>query len=113
MHELSLVQSIIETVESDARCKGISKVTRLQIVAGELAPVNHRALSFALENVVKGTMLELTQIDFMIKEARENCTACKLEFKPQPPFYQCPACDKTAYPEAESRTVYIDFYEGE
>lgn len=113
MHELSLIQSIIETVEQDARLKGIKSITRLHIVAGEWAPVSHGALAFALENVVKGTMLELTQIDLTVREARESCTACKRDFKPQPPFYQCPECGKTAFPQAENRSVYIDFYEGE
>ena len=113
MHELSLVESIIEALEHDSRSRGIKKITRLHIVAGELSSVNQRALAFALENVVKGTILERTQIDFTIREARENCTVCKREFKPQPPFYQCPECGKTAFPGTESRTVYIDFYEGE
>ncbi len=113
MHEIALVQSIIETVENDARCKGINKITRLHVVAGEWAPVNHRALFFALENVVKGTMLELTQIELTVRENLVRCAECKLEFKPQPPFYQCPECGKVDYPSDESRTVYIDFYEGE
>lgn len=110
---MSLVQSIIESVEHDSRRRGIKEITRLHIVAGELAHVNRQALEFALENVVKGTILEHTQIDFSIREARESCPECKREFKPEPPFYQCPDCSKTIFPGTESRTVYIDFYEGE
>lgn len=113
MHELSLVESIIEALEHDSRIRGIKKITRLHIVAGELSSVNQGALAFALDNVVKGTILEQTQIDISVREARENCTVCKREFKPQPPFYQCPECGKSAFPGAESRTVYIEFYEGE
>ncbi len=113
MHELSLVKSIIETLEQDSRSRGIKKITRLHIVAGELASVNQRALEFALENVVKGTIIEQTQIDFSVREAWENCPDCEKEFKPKPPFYQCPGCSKAIFPGAENRSVYIDFYEGE
>jgi len=113
MHELSLVESIIESVEHDARSRGIKKITRLRVVAGELASVNHRALSFALENVVGGTFLEQADIELAVKEAWASCPVCQQKFKPEPPFYQCPECGKTVFPSSENRQVYIDFYEGE
>ncbi|MEW5784226.1 MAG: hydrogenase maturation nickel metallochaperone HypA [Bacillota bacterium] len=113
MHELSLVASIIESIDRDARDRAIKKITRARIVVGELSSVNTRALSFALENVGGGTVLEGAEIEIFVREAREKCRDCRREFKPLPPFYQCPACGQTVVPGAESRQVYIDYYEGE
>lgn len=113
MHELSLVASIIELLSRDARERGIKKITRARIVVGELSSVNTRALLFALENVTGGTVLEGAEIELFVREAREKCGDCLREFKPQPPFYQCPACGKTVFPGAESRQLYLDYYEGE
>ena len=113
MHELSIVASIIDSVAQDARRRGINKITHIRIVVGELSSVNSRALSFALEHVARGTVLEEAELELFILEAREQCQACHLEFKPQPPFYQCPECGKTVLLNAQSRQVYLDYYEGE
>ncbi len=113
MHELSIVASIIDSVARDAGERGIKKILRLRIVVGELSSVNRGALSFALENTTAGTILEGAEIEICVREAREICENCRREFKPQPPFYQCSACGTSVFPGAESRQIYIDFYEGE
>lgn len=113
MHELSLVASILEMVEQDAHQRGIKRITFIRVVAGEFAAVNSRALTFALENVVKGTILEEAEVDFSVREAWETCPGCQEGFKPRLPFFQCPKCNKPVSPAPETRQVYIDYYEGE
>lgn len=113
MHELSLARSIVQLISEDAQKKNIKQITLVRLVAGELSSANNRALMFALENLVKGTLLSEAKFEVSVREAREKCRACSREFRLTPPFFCCPACGKPASSIEEGRKVYIDYYEGE
>ena len=58
MHELSIVMSIIEIAEKQAKENNASVVEEIEIDIGELSTVEMDSFNFAWQQAVKGTMLE-------------------------------------------------------
>ena len=54
MHEMSLMESVREIVEADARTQRASRVTAVRLRIGALATVDPEALRFAFDVVMKG-----------------------------------------------------------
>lgn len=113
MHELTVANSLIESIASDAKNRGIFKITRIRVLVGELAGVSSGHLSFALNNLRAGTILENASIELQHVAANATCTNCLQPFNVKAPFFECPACGKIGFPDSKSKEVHIAFYEGE
>lgn len=113
MHELTVANSLIESIASDAKNRGILKITRISVLVGELAGVSSGHLSFALDNLRAGTILENALIEIQNVAAKATCNHCLEPFKVRAPFFECPACGKIGFPDSKSKEVHIAFYEGE
>jgi hydrogenase nickel incorporation protein HypA/HybF len=113
MHELSVAESIIETVTRDATERGFGKVNRLSITIGELSMVNVDTLAFALEHLTKDTILEGASFNLEREEARGRCRTCGKDRKPTPPFFLCPVCGKGLASFSRGDGIHLDYYEGE
>jgi hydrogenase nickel incorporation protein HypA/HybF len=83
MHEYSLVMSLIERVESEAKLRSAKAVRRVKIRVGELSGVEAELLSSAFEIARTGTLCESTTLDVTREPAR----------------WACPSCDRTLEPE--------------
>jgi len=92
MHELSIVLSILETVEEQARTHNALKVESLDLVIGSLSGVEMEALEFAWEVAVPGTILAHTKRNILAVQALARCTSCKHEFNVNELFEPCPEC---------------------
>lgn len=77
MHEVAVADALIEQVQSEVHRAGASgKVTRVALAIGRLSGVNPDSLRFALELLVKGTLLESARIDVAEPKALCCCAAC-------------------------------------
>lgn len=113
MHELALVNALITAVTEDASGRGLKKVTFCRIVVGKLNAVSTEVLSFALENLSRGTMLEGACFELHREKASGECADCRHSFVPVPPFFLCPSCGSGKTVLTGGRQVYVDCYEGE
>jgi hydrogenase nickel incorporation protein HypA/HybF len=77
MHEVAIADALIEQVQSELDRAGASgKVTRIALCVGRLSGVNADSLRFALDLLVKGTILESARIEIAEPAARCRCAAC-------------------------------------
>jgi hydrogenase nickel incorporation protein HypA/HybF len=76
MHEMSLAGGILRLVEDSAAREGFARVQRLTLEAGALAGVEVRALRFALEAMMPGTVLDGAQILIDEPAGRAWCMRC-------------------------------------
>ena len=92
MHELSIVMSIIEIAEENAKKENASAITGIELDIGTQSGVVREALDFAIESAREGTMLE--KADWVINEipAKARCTECGHEFETDEIFAPCPKC---------------------
>jgi len=87
MHEYSLVMSLIERVESEAKQRSAKAIRRISIRVGDLSGVEADLLSSAFEIASSGTA----------------CESAELLVTREPARWACPRCEKTLDPEQSLR----------
>jgi len=87
MHEYSIVQSLLQRVESEAAAHGATKVHRLRLQIGEMSGVETALLRSAYETF----------------SDRSICAQAELEIVPVAVRWGCPDCDTDLAPVAALR----------
>jgi len=92
MHELSLVESILQIVNEYAAKEGFARVTALKLSCGKLSSVVPQALSFAFEVQSKGTLAEGAALEIEVLPAVIHCFTCEKDVETDRFEAQCPEC---------------------
>ena len=92
MHELSIVQNILEIANQEVSKAKASKVEEINLDIGMLSGVEMDALLFAWKACVPNTVLENAKRAINRISATAQCAACLHEFETEDYFAQCPAC---------------------
>ena len=80
MHELSIAQSIVDTVLSEVQKKGAKRVTEISVDVGQLMQLDRSALAFALRLLMTGSVLKGARVRVRVKKASFTCRRCNLEW---------------------------------
>ena len=84
MHELSIAQAVLDSVERHA---GGRRVTKVELEVGHLRQVVPSALSFAFELITPGTVAEGAELELRQVPAAGYCRSCEIETElPALPF---------------------------
>ncbi len=86
------MDSILTAVQRRARELGAARVLRITVRVGALSGVSPDALEFAFEALSPGTLAESGELTIERVPIRCACKACKSEFQPDGPFFECPRC---------------------
>lgn len=89
MHELSLTQSIVDTIA--ARFPD-SRVTVVRLEVGRLSGVVVDAIRFCFDLVAEGTVVEGATLEVAEPAGRGDCRSCGHEFDIDDPIVLCSAC---------------------
>ena len=92
MHELSLAMEVIALAERETATRGVASVSEIQIEVGTLSGVEADAFQWALEMLVKDSILSQAEIKLLRTPGKGKCTACDLEFMMQNRVDTCPVC---------------------
>jgi hydrogenase nickel incorporation protein HypA/HybF len=93
MHEVSIVQALIEQVEGEVRRAGASgKVSRLALSIGRLSGVCSDSIRFAVELLSPGTILEGAVVEIAEPSAICVCAACGGRTELEELCLDCPVC---------------------
>ena len=92
MHELSLVESLIETLVAESHKQHFRRVRTVELEVGELSCVEPEALEFAFLACSKGTLAEGASLRITRKKGRAYCELCALESDIETAYDPCPAC---------------------
>jgi hydrogenase nickel incorporation protein HypA/HybF len=96
MHEMGIVQSIMEILEQQAVLHNAKRVTRVSLEFGALTGVMPAAVEFAFEILSKGSVADGAQLDITIIPMVAHCLDCEAEtcLEIYQPF--CPVCSSGA-----------------
>ena len=92
MHEISLLESILDLIEENARNEGYSHVNRVCIEIGELSCVEPEALRFAFDVVMKNSLVEGAKLDILTIHGGAQCRVCAKTFDIDSLYDPCPGC---------------------
>ena len=103
MHEMGIVQSIMEIVEQQAQMHDATRVVGLKLEFGALTAVMPAAISFAFEVLSKGSVAEEARLDIRIIPIKILCLECgnQTVLEEYQPF--CPVCSSPALKIVEGR----------
>lgn len=95
MHEYSIVQSLIDSVEAVASQHANAKIRYLYVQIGELAGVDCSLLATAYETFVAGTICENTSMTIENVPASWECPNCHQPI-PRGAILRCATCNEPA-----------------
>ena len=92
MHEMSICQSILETLEEQARLRNFTTVERVRLEIGPLAGVEIAALRFGFDVVMRGSLAERATLEIVECPAEAWCQPCGAAVPISQRFDACPRC---------------------
>ena len=92
MHELSIAQNIVELSTEESKKQNMHNISEIYIEIGSMSGVILEALEFAMEEAVKGSVLESAKINYLNIQAKAVCSKCKNHFDVDDFFAVCPKC---------------------
>ena len=95
MHELAVTQSMLELVLSEAGKVKARKVTKINLVIGDMTGVIPDYVSFYFDFISKGTVAEGAGVNFTRKPTKARCPSCSKEFAVSGLNWVCPGCAGT------------------
>lgn len=95
MHEYSLVQSLVERVEAEARRRRAVAVHRLTVRIGELSGVDPELFQTAYDTFREGTICAAAPLVLERVAASWSCPRCRTRI-PRGAALRCAACDLPA-----------------
>lgn len=93
MHELSLCNAIIETLQQEAEAHNYQRVTRVRLEIGVLATVDVQALRFAFDIASEKTLAQGALLDIISLPATARCQQCNRISELTERFDSCPHCN--------------------
>ncbi|HEY3269327.1 MAG TPA: hydrogenase maturation nickel metallochaperone HypA [Armatimonadota bacterium] len=113
MHEVSIMESALESAEAHARKQGAARILRMGLRIGDASGVVPDALEFAFGAVTDGTMAEGATLEIERVPIAAWCAACNAEFAPPDILACCPTCGAFSADIRRGREMQLSFLEVE
>jgi hydrogenase nickel incorporation protein HypA/HybF len=107
MHEYSIVQSLIDLTEENAKKNNAKKVTKLEIKVGVLSGVEVDLLKTAFDTFKEGTICEDAEFIVHIQPIVVRCKDCNSENELQKNEYSCPKCNSNNLEVLDGEEMYL------
>ncbi|NLK52125.1 MAG: hydrogenase maturation nickel metallochaperone HypA [Syntrophomonadaceae bacterium] len=114
MHELGLMQQVVQILQASVQKEGLERVNYVKLVVGQMTAAQPDALQFAfevfasMENWLKGAVLEIEE-----REIKARCLDCGELFTVVEYRFICSECGSLNHELESGRELFIDYYEGD
>lgn len=92
MHEFSVTQSILALVLEKAEDAGAERISRINLVIGELSGIVDDCVQFYWDFLSKDTIAAGAELSFSRPPAQMRCRSCAAVFTPENGTWACPEC---------------------
>ena len=92
MHELAITQSMLDIVLEQAKKAEAKKVSRINLVIGEMTGVVNECIQFYIGFLSKGTVAEGAELSLTMVPGTVRCHSCDKLFEPKEFDWTCPYC---------------------
>ena len=113
MHELSITQSILSITLEKAKEAHASKVSRINLVIGELSGIVDECVQFYFDFLSKDTIAADATLSFRQPPTQLCCRNCGTAFSPHNGIWACPSCHEQKVEIISGRELYIESIEVE
>jgi hydrogenase nickel incorporation protein HypA/HybF len=112
MHELSIVQNIIEIILAELPKHNLSKVKTISLRIGKMRQVVPDAIYFGFECLSKNTPLEGAEVKIEIIPIKGRCRKCHHEFILENWQENCESCGENQIEIISGKELEIAEFEG-
>lgn len=113
MHEMGIMQGILDASFEAAQNAGKSKISLIKVTIGELTEIQDYALEFAFEALSKGTMAEGAKLEMTFLEPKSTCQDCGHTYTHDHFTMTCPECGSFDVKLMQGRELQIDAIEAD
>jgi hydrogenase nickel incorporation protein HypA/HybF len=113
MHEFGITENIINIALNKAGEVQASKITRVNVVIGELSGFVPDCIQFYFDSLSKDTIAQEAVLHFELVPAQLRCRNCSTIFHPQDTSWSCPKCRGQSVEISKGRELYIESIEVE
>jgi hydrogenase nickel incorporation protein HypA/HybF len=114
MHELSIIQSVVDTVKKSAWEHKLKRVNKVKLVIGKLTMALPDSLQFAFEALAIDEMFENAVLEIEERNISCLCNSCQSCFQVDDKYrFICPQCGHDRVNIISGRELYIDYFEGD
>ena len=96
MHEISIVESILEVAEEKAREANSPSILVIKLRLGQFTAIAREALDFAFEVARQGTLAEHARLEIEVVPMVLHCVVC--DAKTQPMIVMSLICTQCGFP---------------
>jgi hydrogenase nickel incorporation protein HypA/HybF len=107
VHEYSIVQSLIDLIEENAKNNDAKKVTKVEVKVGVLSGVEIELLETAFNTFKEGTICEDSEFIVYKQEVVVRCKECEKESSLQNEEYSCPHCGSYNLEVLDGEEMYL------
>jgi hydrogenase nickel incorporation protein HypA/HybF len=113
MHEYSITESVLALALEKANGAHASKITRINLVIGDLSGVVDECVRFYFGYISKDTIASGAELAIETIGTKLRCRNCEKEFTPEGLEWSCPVCHKTGVEITSGRECYMESIEVE
>jgi len=113
MHEMGIMQGILDASVEAAQNAGESRITYIHLTIGELTQIQVGALDFAFEALSPATMAKGAKMDVTMLEPKSRCRDCGYEYVHDQFTMTCPKCSSFDIELLQGRELQIDTIEAD
>ena len=107
MHEYSIVQSLLDTCEENAKKNNSKKVTKVVIKIGTLSGVEPDLLQTAFDTFKEGTICDKCEFVMNIQPIVIKCNSCNKESTLKKNEYNCHFCKSVDVNIIDGEDMYL------
>lgn len=93
MHEFSIVNSLLDMCEKNAKENDATKITRVEIKIGKLSGVEPHLLQMAFDTFKEKTICDGAEFVMHIQDLIVKCKACGEQSTLEKNIFMCPLCE--------------------
>ena len=108
MHELSIAESIIKIINSEAERSRFERVVEIRLALGEYSGIVPECIREFFPIAAKGTKAEGALLDFRTEKAVFSCGSCGYEGEIDRKDPVCPLCRSSGITMIHGREFFID-----
>lgn len=113
MHEIRIAEDLSAIVLDAARNGQLSKVTKINIIFGQLIQIVPEIFEFAFRETVRNTVAEDSELSIEIVKVRAYCKNCGNEFEVKDNLFACSNCSSTDLEIRNGKELFVKSIEGD
>jgi hydrogenase nickel incorporation protein HypA/HybF len=113
MHEASITESLLSIALEKAGEANAARITKINMVIGELSGVVGECVQFYFDFLSKDTIAGGAKLEFETVPTKVRCQKCAEVFSPADGDWSCPKCRETGIEIITGRECYMESIEVE